>query len=94
VEKFRGDLKYEVVMQFVTFLLLFMIIFCIIMTLLLFKLANAITRPVIELYEVIKHVVKQGKGKKMKLSYKQTNHELNQLHTTFNNIAKTLQIAK
>jgi hypothetical protein len=60
------------------------------MTFMLFKLANAITRPVIELYELIKHIVNQGKGKKMKLSYKPTNFELNNLHKTFNKIATTL----
>jgi signal transduction histidine kinase len=79
-----------VVSQFVTFLFLFMIIFCIIMTCMLFKLANAITRPVIELYELIKHIVNHGKGKKMKLSFKYTNDELNNLHKTFNKLATTL----
>jgi signal transduction histidine kinase len=56
----------------------------------LFKLANAITRPVIELYELIKHIVNHGKGKKMKLSFKYTNDELNNLHKTFNKLATTL----
>ena len=47
------------------------------MTWMLWTLANAITRPVIELYELIKHIVEQGKGKKTTLSYKPTNYELN-----------------
>jgi nitrogen fixation/metabolism regulation signal transduction histidine kinase len=64
------------------------------MTWFLIKLANAITRPVIELYELIKHIVDQGKGAKTKLSFKNTNRELNNLHRTFNQIVKTMQVAK
>ena len=59
----------------------------------LIKLANAITRPVIELYELIKHIVDKGRGKKVALSFKPTNYELNQLHLTFNSICKTMYIA-
>ena len=65
-----------------------------VMTCMLWQLVNAITRPVIELYELIKHIVEQGKGKKATLSYKPTNLELNNLHLAFNRIATTMQIAK
>jgi hypothetical protein len=57
-------------------------------------LANAITRPVIELYELIKHIVDKGKGAETKLSFKNTNMELNNIHRTFNQIVKTMQVAK
>jgi hypothetical protein len=63
------------------------------MTRMLIKLANAITRPVIELYELIKYIVDKGKGKKVNLSFKPTNHEINTLHLTFNSICKTMYIA-
>jgi len=90
VAKLKSDLRNEVLAQFVSFLIVFMVIFCVIMTFLLFRLANAITRPVIELYELIRHIVTEGKGKKRKLSFKRTNDELNNLHLTFNRIATTL----
>ena len=76
--------------QFVVFIVAFMIIFCLVMTRMLWKLANAITRPVIELYELIKYIVEQGKGKKIALSFKPTNYELNELHLTFNRICTTM----
>ena len=84
ITDFKKTLKTQVVLQFLYFLLLFMIVFCVMMTWFLIKLANAITRPVIELYELIKHIVDQGKGAKTKLSFKNTNRELNNLHRTFN----------
>jgi hypothetical protein len=60
----------------------------------LIKLINSFTRPFIELYTVLQYITEQGKGTKTTLSYKDTNYELNILHTKFNQVAKTLQIAK
>ena len=57
LSEFERDLKMEVLRQFGIFLLVFMLGFCALMTWFLIKLANAITRPVIELYELIKHIV-------------------------------------
>jgi len=73
---------------------LFLLPFSGCMTYLLIKLTNAITRPVIELYELIKHIIEQKKIDKTQLSFKATNKELNNLHKTFNQIVKTMQIAK
>jgi nitrogen fixation/metabolism regulation signal transduction histidine kinase len=61
----------------------------------LFSLANAITKPVIDLYETIKSIVDKGKGNnEITLTWKWTNEELNALRKTFNDIASTLTIAK
>jgi signal transduction histidine kinase len=71
-----------------------MSLFSVVMTFMLVKMVNAITRPVIQLYELIKHIVEKGKGTKLTLTYKPTNFELNKLHLTFNYLAKTMMIAK
>ena len=47
-----------------------MIVFSALMSFFLVTLVNAVTRPVIELYELINHIVDRGKGVKTKLSFK------------------------
>ena len=94
MSKYRSDLRYYVLKMFLIFLGVFLFPFSVAMTFLLIKLTNAITRPVIELYELIKHIIEQKKIDKTQLSFKATNKELNNLHKTFNQIVKTMQIAK
>jgi len=67
-----------------------MLIFCFFMTKMLVELAHNTTRPIIELYELISRIVQKGKGVQAKLSYKNTNMELNKLHIKFNRIATAL----
>jgi sensor histidine kinase YesM len=55
--KTKYNLKEKVIVQFAYFILIFMIGFCAIMWYILVRMTNAITRPVIELYELIKHIV-------------------------------------
>jgi len=90
VDRFKSELKKYVTRQFVLFLLIFMLIFCFFMTKMLVELAHNTTRPIIELYELISRIVQKGKGVQAKLSYKNTNMELNKLHIKFNRIATAL----
>jgi sensor histidine kinase YesM len=60
-----------------SFLLVFMGVFCVFMTGILIKMVNAITTPVIRLFELVKSISEQGKGTKLTLSYNPTSHELN-----------------
>jgi hypothetical protein len=94
IEEFSLELTSEVRDYFASFLMVFMACFCLVMTAMLITMVNAITRPVIQLYELIKHIVEKGKGTKLTLTYKPTNLELNKLHLTFNYLAKTMMIAK
>jgi tetratricopeptide (TPR) repeat protein len=59
----------------------------------LWTLINAITFPMINLYEQISYIVDNGKGSSVKLSFKLRNHELNVLNLNFNKAAKTMMLA-
>ena len=93
LDTFKRELKNTVFKKMLFYVTCFSILFFALMTWFLVTLVNAITRPVIELYELINHIVERGKGVKTKLSFKTTNLELNNLNLTFNKIVQTMQIA-
>jgi tetratricopeptide (TPR) repeat protein len=57
------------------------------------KLARKITLQIVRLYETINIFVSNRSHKTAALSFKKSSRELNDLQITFNNVAKTIQIA-
>ena len=58
------------------------------------RTSDQITRGIIHLYETLKEIADQKKEQKTSvLSFKKSALELNELHRTFNKIAKTMMLA-
>ena len=59
------------------------------------RLAFKMTANIISLYETLYEINIERKGKKgaVELSYKETSKELNELHLTFNRVARTINLA-
>lgn len=85
------DVFYEV-------LIIFLVVTALLILIALFrvkKLATKITQNIINLYETLYEISGERKGKRgaVELSYKPTSKELNELHLTFNRVARTINLA-
>ena len=59
------------------------------------RLAKKMTSSIITLYETLYEIQSEQKDKKrtVELSYRETSKELNELHLTFNRVARTINLA-
>lgn len=77
------------------FVLIFTILIILLAVFRVKRLAFKMTDNIINLYETLYEISTEQKGKKgaVELSYKETSKELNELHLTFNRVARTITLA-
>ena len=97
VEILEVYMTYKMQLTLFTELFLIFLVFCALSYFVAKERSSKITRGIINLYETLQKIQDQkainAQQKTTVLSFRFQSHELNQLHTTFNNVAKTILLA-
>ena len=94
IQSLNDTLVKEIFYKVMLVVLLLTILFVIIASLRATNLATRMTAQIIHLYETLYEIASdQNRHGCVELSFKQTSQELNELHLTFNRVARTMNLA-